>query len=54
MSVYELMVGDLVEVETGEIMSVDGLIVRGTEVMADESAITGESIEIRKKPFTEK
>jgi Ca2+ transporting ATPase len=53
-SVYELMVGDLVEVETGEILSVDGLIIRGTEVMADESAITGESIEIRKKPFTEK
>jgi P-type E1-E2 ATPase len=48
------MVGDLVEVETGEILSVDGLIIRGTEVMADESAITGESIEIRKKPFTEK
>ena len=53
-SVYELMVGDLVEVETGEILSVDGLIVRGTEVMSDESAITGESLEIRKKPFTEK
>lgn len=41
MSVYELMVGDLVEVETGEILSVDGIIVRGTEVMSDESAITG-------------
>ena len=54
MSVYELMVGDLVEVETGEIMSVDGVIIRGTEMMVDESSITGESLDIKKKPFTEK
>jgi Ca2+-transporting ATPase len=27
MSVYELLVGDLVQIETGEIMSVDGLVV---------------------------
>ena len=34
-SVYELMVGDLVDVETGEILSVDGIIIRGTEMLVD-------------------
>jgi Ca2+ transporting ATPase len=40
-SVYDLQVGDLVEIETGEILSVDGVLVEGSNVTADESAITG-------------
>jgi Ca2+ transporting ATPase len=40
-SVFDLQVGDLVEIETGEIVSVDGVLVEGSNVTADESAITG-------------
>lgn len=40
-SVYKLMVGDLVEIETGEILSVDGLLVQGNNINADESSMTG-------------
>lgn len=47
-SVYDLQVGDLVEIETGEILSVDGVLVEGSNVTADESAITGESKLIEK------
>jgi Ca2+ transporting ATPase len=31
----ELLVGDLVEIETGEIFSVDGILVEGSNVVAD-------------------
>ncbi len=40
-SVFDLQVGDLVEIETGEILSADGVLVEGSNVTADESAITG-------------
>ena len=40
-SVYELLVGDVVEVETGEILSVDGILIEGHNVNVDESSITG-------------
>lgn len=40
-SVYKLMVGDLVEIETGEILSVDGILVQGNNINADESSMTG-------------
>ena len=48
-SVYKLMVGDLVEIETGEILSVDGLLVQGNNINADESSMTGESHYIEKE-----
>lgn len=35
MSVYDLLVGDIVEIETGEILSVDGVLVRGNNVSVD-------------------
>jgi Ca2+-transporting ATPase len=41
MSVYELLVGDIVEVETGEILSVDGILVEGNNISVDESSLTG-------------
>ncbi len=47
-SVYDLLVGDIQEIETGEIISVDGLVVVSHNINADESAMTGEPDGIRK------
>jgi Ca2+ transporting ATPase len=43
MSVYDLLVGDVVEIETGEILSIDGILIEGANVSVDESSITGET-----------
>lgn len=51
MSVYELLVGDLVQIETGEILSVDGVVVKSNRLTIDESSMTGESKTIAKEPF---
>lgn len=51
MSVYELLVGDLVQIETGEIMSVDGLVVESNRLNIDESAMTGETHTVKKELF---
>lgn len=48
MSVYDLLVGDVVEVETGEILSVDGILIQGNNVSVDESSITGETNDVKK------
>ena len=42
------MVGDIQLVETGEIVSVDGLVVESNNIVADESAMTGEPDGIKK------
>ena len=34
-SVYDLMVGDVVKVETGEILSVDGIVFNAANMSAD-------------------
>lgn len=47
--VQELMVGDVVQVETGEIMSVDGIIFSANRVGMDESSVTGESNLVKKE-----
>lgn len=41
MSVYDLLVGDIVEVETGEILSVDGILIESSNLTCDESSLTG-------------
>ncbi len=43
MSVYDLLVGDIVEVETGEILSVDGILIESNNLTTDESSMTGET-----------
>lgn len=35
MSVYDLLVGDIVEIETGEIFSVDGILIEGNNISVD-------------------
>ena len=47
-SVYDIVVGDIQLVETGEIISVDGLVVESHNIIADESAMTGEPDGIKK------
>lgn len=45
----ELLVGDLLKFAIGDIIPVDGILVHGTEVLVDESNITGETKEVRKE-----
>ena len=49
----ELVPGDLVVVGVGEAFPADGLVVRGEELQADESALTGEAYPVRKLPLAE-
>ena len=44
----ELVPGDLVVVATGEAFPADGLVVGGERMQVDESALTGESLPVRK------
>jgi P-type E1-E2 ATPase len=44
----ELLVGDILIVQIGDMMQVDGLLIEGSEVTMDESSITGESEMITK------
>mgnify|MGYP001605124309 FL=1 len=53
MSVYDVVVGDVLHLEPGEIVPVDGVFIQGHNVRCDESAATGESDAIRKAPFEE-
>ena len=43
-SVYDVVVGDLVRLESGAALACDGLLVSGSDVTVDESALTGESM----------
>ncbi|KAK4052003.1 plasma membrane calcium [Microbotryomycetes sp. JL221] len=53
MSVYDVVTGDVLFVEPGEIIPVDGLFLSGHNVRCDESGATGESDAVRKVPFEE-
>jgi len=35
MSVYDLLVGDVVQISTGEIFSVDGILIEGNDISVD-------------------
>lgn len=50
--VRELVVGDILHVEIGDVLPVDGILVDGSEILMDESSVTGESDLIPKVPFT--
>ncbi|CAD8083816.1 unnamed protein product [Paramecium primaurelia] len=49
----ELVVGDILFFNIGDLLQVDGLMVSGSEVKMDESTVTGESDSIRKLPYNE-
>ena len=47
----ELVPGDLVVVNQSESFPADGVLVAGANLQADESALTGEAMPVRKHPF---
>ena len=47
----DLLVGDLIAVNYGDIMAADCLLVEGNGIKMDESALTGESDAMKKEPF---
>ncbi len=49
-SVYDLVVGDIVIVSLGDQIPADGLLLNGQSVVVDESAMTGESDPLKKNP----
>ncbi|OMH83848.1 Calcium-transporting ATPase PAT1 [Zancudomyces culisetae] len=51
--VHDLVVGDVLLIEPGDIMAVDGVYLSGHEVVCDESSATGESDAIKKGTLDE-
>ena len=47
-SVFGLLVGDLIKIQVGDVMPVDGLVVSSVKLFSDESTVTGESRLIKK------
>ncbi|KAI0004420.1 calcium-translocating P-type ATPase [Xylariaceae sp. FL0662B] len=48
-SVFDVLVGDVLHLEPGDLIPVDGILIQGFNVKCDESQATGESDIIRKK-----
>ncbi|KAH6633790.1 plasma membrane calcium-transporting ATPase 2 [Boeremia exigua] len=49
-SVYDVLVGDVIHMEPGDVVPVDGIFIEGHDVKCDESSATGESDALRKMP----
>jgi Ca2+-transporting ATPase len=47
-SVYDIMVGDILHLEAGDSIPADGILVSGYGVKCDESSATGESDQMKK------
>ena len=47
----DILVGDLIKINYGEILPADMLMVEGNGIKIDESALTGESNAVKKNPF---
>lgn len=47
-SVYDLLVGDVVNLEPGDMVPVDGILIQGHGIKCDESSATGESDLLKK------
>ncbi|KAL8729896.1 MAG: hypothetical protein Q9166_004453 [cf. Caloplaca sp. 2 TL-2023] len=52
-SVHDILVGDIMHLEPGDMIPVDGIFVSGHNVKCDESSATGESDLLRKHPGDE-
>ncbi|KAH8598832.1 putative calcium-transporting ATPase 2 [Bisporella sp. PMI_857] len=52
-SVFDILVGDVVKLEPGDMIPVDGIFIEGHNVKCDESQTTGESDLIKKRPADE-
>lgn len=51
LNVIDVLVGDLLQIETGEILSVDGIVVKSNRLAINESSMTGEINNIKKEAF---
>ena len=49
-SVHDILVGDIVHLEPGDLIPVDGIFITGHNVKCDESSATGESDILKKSP----
>ena len=52
-SIYALTPGDLMIFNVGEIFPVDGILIRGSSILIDESSVTGESDLLEKRSYFE-
>jgi Ca2+-transporting ATPase len=52
-SVFDILAGDVLLLEPGDMVPVDGILIEGFSVKTDESQATGESDIIRKRPADE-
>jgi Ca2+-transporting ATPase len=52
-SVFDILTGDVIHLEPGDLIPVDGVLIQGFNVKCDESQATGESDIIRKRPSDE-
>ncbi|KAI1268002.1 putative calcium P-type ATPase [Xylariaceae sp. FL1019] len=52
-SVHDILAGDVIHLEPGDLLPVDGVLIQGFNVKCDESQATGESDVIRKRPADE-
>jgi P-type E1-E2 ATPase len=43
------LVGDILRVTSGMEIPVDGLLIRGSDILCNEAAMTGESDEVKKE-----
>ena len=53
MQADDILVGDVITVNYGEILPADAILIDGNNVKADESALTGESKELKKMTYQE-
>ncbi|KAM7206544.1 cation transporting ATPase [Naviculisporaceae sp. PSN 640] len=53
LSVYDVLVGDVLLLEQGDILPVDGVLIDGHNISCDEASATGESDIVRKTPAGE-
>lgn len=49
-SVHDILIGDLLLLEPGDVVPADGILIDGSGIACDESALTGESDLVRKAP----
>ncbi|KAI1349503.1 calcium-translocating P-type ATPase [Xylaria sp. FL0043] len=49
-NVHDILVGDVLHLEPGDLVPVDGILINGHDIKCDESSATGESDAIRKTP----
>jgi P-type Ca2+ transporter type 2C len=49
-NIHDLVVGDIMHIEAGDVIPVDAVLVDGYNIVCDESAATGESDSVKKVP----